>query len=359
MMQKMYVLISKFFSLQVFQYISVRSILAFMMSLSLVLCFGNTFIQRLKALQKSGQPISLYAPTTHQKKQGVPTMGGILIVAASLISSLMCGDLYNIGFLLCIAVLVFFGAIGFADDFVKLKYQNNRGLTIRQKFALQILFSCICTYLYAKHYNTNSNIYLPVFKNCIISLSPVLYHCWCSMVIVGSSNAVNLTDGLDGLASGSIISSSICMAIVSYLASNKIYTDYLHIQQIACGGDICILLSAIVGATIGFMWFNAPPAKIFMGDTGSLSIGALLGFVSVITKQELIYAVVGGVFVVEAISVIMQIAYYKITGKRLFLMAPIHHHFEQKGVHEYTIVFRCWIISIILSIIGLSMIKIR
>ncbi len=347
------------FRLHVLNYISVRSILSFSLSFLFILCFGGFFITKLKQNQSNGQPISLYAPESHKHKNGTPTMGGLMMLLATISSSILFCDLGDAGLLLCLLIFICFGAIGFIDDYTKLKYNKNRGMTSKTKFILQILFSYIGVYVYRICYTSECDIVMPVVKHLSIILPPALYYAWCIFVTTGSSNAVNLTDGLDGLAAGSIISTSLCMAIISYLSGNAIYADYLHIQHIQCGGDICILLSAVVGATMGFMWFNAPPAKIFMGDTGSLSIGGLLGFISVILKHEIVFAIIAGVFVFETMSVVIQLACYKLTGKRPFLMAPIHHHFEKKGIPESTIVFRFWIISIILAILGLSIVKLK
>ncbi len=361
-----YNLIYKLFStdysiLNIFKYVTFRSICAFLASFLITLLIGNKFIHFLKEHQRNGQPIREDGPASHLKtKKGTPTMGGILIISATAFSSLLFADLTNLYVWLCFIVFIGFGLIGAIDDYKKIKKYDYHGITGKKKFLLQSIVSIVCCLIYSKacYFDGITSIFFPIFKNCNIDLG-YFFIVWGIFIMVGSSNAVNLTDGLDGLAMGPVIISSICLAIVSYLAGNTIFSDYLHIQYIPGISEICVFLGALIGAGFGFMWFNAPPAKIFMGDTGSVAIGGVLGFISLISKQEFIYALVGGIFVLETLSVIIQVFYFKLTGKRIFLMAPIHHHFEKKGWSESTVVFRFWIISMILGILALSLLKIR
>lgn len=361
-----YNLIYKLFStnysvLNIFKYVTFRSICAFLVSFLITLLIGNKFIHFLKEHQRNGQPIRDDGPESHLKtKKGTPTMGGILIISATVFSSLLFADITNIYIWLCLIVFIGFGLIGAIDDYKKIKNYDYHGITGKKKFLLQSIVGIICCFVYIKicYFDGITSIFFPIFKNCNINLG-YFFIIWGIFIMVGSSNAVNLTDGLDGLAMGPVIISSICLAIVSYLVGNTIFADYLHIQYVPGISEICVFLGALIGAGFGFMWFNAPPAKVFMGDTGSVAIGGVLGFISLISKQEFIYALAGGIFVLETLSVIIQVSYFKLTGKRIFLMAPIHHHFEKKGWSESTVVFRFWIISMILGILALSLLKIR
>ncbi len=348
--------------LNVLKYITFRSICAFFTSFLLVLLTGKFFIKILRDHQKQGQPIREDGPSSHlETKKGTPTMGGLLILSSVFIGAVLWGDWSNINLWLCLIVLLGFGAIGAIDDYFKIKKHDYHGLSGKKKFLLQALVACGCYYISAHFYDHPgcTTVFFPIFKNFQIDLGP-FFMLWALFIIVGSSNAVNLTDGLDGLAMGPVIMSSICLAVISYLVGNTVFAEYLQIQYVPGVAESCVFLSALVGASLGFMWFNAPPAKVFMGDTGSLAIGGALGFVATISKHELIYAIIGGVFVLETVSVILQVAYFKLSGgKRIFLMAPIHHHFEKKGWSESTVVFRFWIISIVLGILGLATLKIR
>ncbi|MDR1475928.1 MAG: phospho-N-acetylmuramoyl-pentapeptide-transferase [Holosporales bacterium] len=351
----------QFSFLNIFKYITFRSICAFFTSFILILLFGQKIIQILKKYQVNGQPIRDDGPQSHiDSKKGTPTMGGIIIIASILVGSLLWGDLCSPKLWLCLGILVSFGAIGATDDCRKLKTMDYHGLSGKKKLCLQTIVSIICWYIAMQfaNFDGSTSVFFPIFKNCQIELGS-LFIFWAIFVTIGSSNAVNLTDGLDGLAMGPVIMSSICFAVISYVVGHTIFADYLHITYVPGMAEVCVFLSSLVGASLGFMWFNAPPAKIFMGDTGSVAIGGVLGFVATLSKQEMIYAIVGGVFVIETISVILQVGYYKITHKRIFLMSPIHHHFEKKGWSESVVVFRFWIISIALGILGLSTLKIR
>lgn len=319
--------------------IIIRALSTFFVSFGVVLCCGSKFIKCLSKHQSGGQPIRDDGPQSHlRKKRGTPTMGGILIIISILLSCLLFGNLNNIFLILSLIVLIWFSFIGFIDDYRKVSKHDYHGISAKSKMVLQIIISIICCYLAYKYINYDSKVYFPFVKDWFIDIG-YLFIPWAIFVIIGSSNAVNITDGLDGLAIVPIIITSICLFIISYLKPE---------QQ-----ELCIFLSALVGAGLGFLWFNASPAKVFMGDTGSISIGAVLGFIAVILKNEFTYAIIGGIFVIETLSDIIQVLYYKRTKKRVFLMAPLHHHFEKKGLLEITIVTRFWIVSFILAIIGL------
>lgn len=347
--------------LNVFKYVTFRSICAFLISFLITLIIGNRFIHFLKLHQTDGQPIRDDGPESHLKtKKGTPTMGGILIILATAFSSILFADLFNIYTWLCLVVFIGFGLIGAIDDYKKVKKHDYHGISGKRKFLFQSIVAIGCCIIYTKlcYFDGITSLHFPVFKNCSIDLG-YLFIIWSVFILVGSSNAVNLTDGLDGLAMGPVLISSICLAIITYLVGNTIFSDYLHVQYVPGLSEVCVFLGALIGAGFGFMWFNAPPAKVFMGDTGSVAIGGVLGFIALISKQEFIYALIGGIFVLETLSVVIQVFYFKLTGKRIFLMAPIHHHFEKKGWSEATVVFRFWIISMILGIIGLALLKIR
>jgi phospho-N-acetylmuramoyl-pentapeptide-transferase len=334
---------------------------ALLTALLIGLFFGNKLILFLKNKQKNGQPIRSYAPTNHLSKIGTPTMGGLLILLSTIISAALWCDLTNAFVLLSIFVLISFGTIGAYDDWMKISTGQPNGLKPRCKFTIQVVLSLITGWVVSKL--TPPELYLsitvPFFKNFVINLG-FLYFIWSIFVIAGSSNAVNLTDGLDGLAIMPAIYVAGSFAFISYIVGHVQFSNYLYIHYIPKAGELTVLLSAIVGGSLGFLWFNAPPAKIFMGDTGSLAIGAVLGSSAMITHHELVLCIVGGLFVIETVSVIIQVLVFKIGhGKRVFLMAPIHHHFEKKGWPESTITIRFWILSVVLVIIGLSTLKLR
>ena len=348
-----------FFNL--FRYISFRSGGAFFTALIICFIIGPQIIKFLKARQKKGQPIRDDGPQSHLlTKKGTPTMGGIMIIISLLASILLWTDLTNQYVWIVMFVAISFALIGLTDDYMKLSKANSKGISSRMKLILQ-LSSALVAIIWLQlldNNNLNNKLFLPVFKDLIFDLG-WFYIIFALVVIIGSSNAVNLTDGLDGLAIIPIIMVTASFALISYFVGNVFYANYLHIPYIEGTGEITIIGSAIVGASLGFLWYNAPPAKIFMGDTGSLSLGAIIGTVSLITKNEINLAIIGGIFVMETLSVMIQVVSFKLTGKRVFKMAPIHHHFEQKGWSESTIVIRFWIISIILAIIGLATLKIR
>lgn len=329
---------------------------------SLILCFliGGPMIRWLKSLQGAGQPIREDGPEGHFVKRGTPTMGGLMILISVIVSTLLWSDWTN-PFLWCaLGVLLGFGLIGFADDYLKLTKKNTDGLSGRLKIILQCLIGlvaviCINAYMPETYVN---GLALPFLKDLILDLG-IFFIPFALIVLIGASNAVNLTDGLDGLAIVPVAVAAASFGLISYLAGNALFANYLQIQFIPGAGEMAILCGALIGGAMGFLWFNAPPAAIFMGDTGSLSMGGVLGAIAIITKHEVVLAIIGGLFVLEAVSVIVQVASYKMTGKRVFRMAPLHHHFEKKGWSEPTIVIRFWIIAVILALIGLSTLKLR
>ena len=352
--------VDSFSFLNVFKYLTFRTGLSVFTSLAIVLLIGGPFI-KFFSNQKIFNPIRDDGPEDHiVKKIGTPTMGGVIILFGLLISVLLWADLSNINILFCIYITVSFGLLGAFDDFKKIKYSNSSGISSKLKITLQILLAVIgvSLFVYYADFQDMTNLYFPFFKNLIINLG-WFFIPFSVFVIIGSSNAVNLTDGLDGLATVPVILVAACFAFISYVTGNIVFSNYLQIPYIEGTGEISIFCGAIIGSCLGFLWFNAPPAKIFMGETGSLSLGGSLGAVGIITKHEIVLAITGGLFVLEAVSVMVQVISFKLTGKRIFKMAPIHHHFEKKGWPESTVVIRFWIISIILAMIGLATLKLR
>jgi phospho-N-acetylmuramoyl-pentapeptide-transferase len=352
--------VDAFSFLNVFKYLTVRTGLAMFTSVIVVFLIGTPFINFFSAKQILN-PIREDGPSDHIiKKIGTPTMGGVLILIGLFSGILLWGDLSSIYIWFLIFILASFGFLGAYDDYKKIKYKNSSGVSFRFKIISQILIAIIGILLlsYFSDHTEIQNLYFPFFKNLIVNLG-WFFIPFSVFIIVGSSNAVNLTDGLDGLATVPVILVAACFAFISYVTGNIVFSDYLHIPYIKGIGEVSVFCGSIIGACIGFLWFNAPPAKIFMGDTGSLALGGSLGAVGIITKHEIVLAITGGLFVLEATSVIVQVISYKLTGKRVFRMAPIHHHFEKKGWAESTIVIRFWIISIILAMIGLATLKLR
>ncbi len=346
--------------LNVFKYITSRTGLAVFTSLIIVLLIGGPFISFFSS-RKILNPIRDDGPSDHIiKKIGTPTMGGVIILIGVLVSVLMWGDLKNIYIIFCLYIVLSFGLLGAFDDFKKIKNGNSSGISSRFKLIAQVILAVIGMIFltWFIEYEEFRNLYFPFFKNLLINLG-WFFIPFAVFVIVGSSNAVNLTDGLDGLATVPVILVAACFAFISYVTGNIVFSEYLQITYIEDTGEIAIFCGAIIGACLGFLWFNAPPAKIFMGDTGSLSLGGSLGAVGIVTKHEIVLAITGGLFVLEAFSVMVQVISFKLTGKRIFRMAPIHHHFEKKGWPESTVVIRFWIISIILAMIGLATLKLR
>ena len=346
--------------LNVFKYITFRTGLAFFTSLLIVLLIGGPFI-KLFSNRKIFDPIREDGPTDHIiKKIGTPTMGGVIILIGLTIAVLLWADLTNIYILFCLYIVTTFGLLGAYDDYKKIRTVSSTGISSRSKIFTQIFLALLglIVLTYFVEYDEFKNLYFPFFKNLFINLS-WFFIPFSIFVIVGSSNAVNLTDGLDGLATVPVILVAGCFAFISYVTGNIVFSEYLQILYIDGAGEISIFCGAIIGSCLGFLWFNAPPAKIFMGDTGSLSLGGSLGAVGIITKHEIVLAITGGLFVLEALSVMVQVISFKLTGKRIFRMAPIHHHFEKEGWPESTVVIRFWIISIILAMIGLATLKLR
>ncbi len=352
--------VETFTFLNVFKYITFRTGLSFFTSLLITLIIGGPFI-RLFSNRKIFNPIREDGPTGHiVKKIGTPTMGGVIILIGLVLSVLLWADLTNIYILFCLYIVFSFGILGAYDDYKKIRNGNSIGISSRFKIIMQILVALfgLIALTYFVEYEEFKNLYFPFLKNLIINLG-WFFIPFSIFVIVGSSNAVNLTDGLDGLATVPVILVAACFAFISYVTGNIVFSQYLQILYIEGTGEISIFCGAIIGSCLGFLWFNAPPAKIFMGDTGSLSLGGSLGAVAIITKHEIVLAIAGGLFVLEALSVMVQVISFKLTGKRVFRMAPIHHHFEKKGWPESTVVIRFWIISIILAMIALATLKLR
>ncbi|MFT4960829.1 MAG: phospho-N-acetylmuramoyl-pentapeptide-transferase [Paracoccaceae bacterium] len=347
-----------FFNL--FRYISFRAGGAFLTSLIFCFLFGRPLIEVLRRKQGKGQPIREDGPETHFAKAGTPTMGGLLIVGALVTSTLLWARLDNPFVWLVLFVTIGFGIIGFADDYAKVSKQNTKGVPGKLRLALGILIAIVAAvWASANHPEAlQGQLALPVFKDTLVNLG-LFYIPFVICVIVGSANAVNLTDGLDGLAIMPVMIAATTLGIIAYAVGRVDFTNYLDVHYVPGTGEILIFTMALFGGGLGFLWYNAPPAAVFMGDTGSLALGGALGAIAVATKHELVLAVVGGLFVVEAMSVIIQVLYFKSTGRRVFLMAPIHHHYEKLGWSEPTIVIRFWIISLILAMIGLATLKVR
>ena len=352
--------VDNFGFLNVFKYLTFRTGLSFFTSLVIVLFIGGPFI-KFFSNQKIFNPIRDDGPEDHiVKKIGTPTMGGVLILIGLFSGILLWGDLTNIYVCFLIYIVGSYGLLGAFDDYKKVKYKNSSGISFKFKLISQILIALIGI-LFLTYFSENQdikNLYFPFFKNLIINLG-WFFIPFAIFIIVGSSNAVNLTDGLDGLATVPVILVAGCFAFISYVTGNIVFSEYLQIPYIKDVGEVSVFLGAIIGSCLGFLWFNAPPAKIFMGDTGSLSLGGSLGAVGIITKHEIVLAITGGLFVLEAVSVIVQVISFKMTGKRIFKMAPIHHHYEKKGWPESTVVIRFWIVAIILAMIGLATLKFR
>lgn len=348
----------QFFNL--FRYLTFRTGGAVMTALLLSFIIGPRIIRWLKLKQKEGQPIRKEGPETHFKKAGTPTMGGLMILLSVVLSTVLWSDLSNQFVWYALAVMIGFGAIGFADDFAKLTRRSTDGVSAKTRLIVQIAIVAVITIGINQVLppEINRHVAIPFFKDMFIDLG-WFFGAWALLVVIGSANAVNLTDGLDGLAIVPIAIACACFGLISYLVGNTVFSDYLQISYVAGTGELAVICGAVVGAAMGFLWFNAPPAQVFMGDTGSLALGGLLGMIALITKHELVLAIVGGLFVMEALSVIIQVASFKLTGKRVFRMAPIHHHFEKKGWSEPTVVIRFWIIAMVLAIIGLATLKLR
>jgi phospho-N-acetylmuramoyl-pentapeptide-transferase len=372
----LYHTLQKYFSpLNVFRYITVRTVYASLTSMFLAFVFGPWLIRQLRELQ-IGQYIREEGPQDHKKKAGTPTMGGVLIVLSTAVPTLLWADLGNAFVWLAIFALLAFAAIGFVDDYAKVSKQRNLGLTSTKKFSLQILVSLVCgivLLILATWSKYSTQLVLPFFKrvhpDLVIHSLMATPHIWplafvpflffVSLVIAGSSNAVNLTDGLDGLAIGCTVIAAGALTVLTYVSSNFRWANYLEIQYIPGVGELTVFCGALVGASLGFLWYNAHPAEIFMGDVGSLSLGGALGLIAVIIKQEVLLFFIGGIFVIEALSVILQVGSFKLRGKRIFRMAPIHHHFELLGWSESKVIVRFWIVALVFALFALTTLKLR
>lgn len=347
-----------FFNL--FRYLTFRTGGAIMTALFICFIIAPPMITWLKAKQKQGQPIREDGPETHFTKAGTPTMGGLMILISVTISTLLWSSLSNPFVWISLMVMVGYGLIGFADDYLKLTKRNTKGLPGKLKLLAQFLIGGVAAFWIMETLpgHLNQHVAIPILKDVYIALG-IFFIPWALLVMVGASNAVNLTDGLDGLAIVPVAIAAACFGFISYLVGNEVFSEYLHIPYVVGSGELAILCGALIGGAMGFLWFNAPPAMIFMGDTGSLAMGGVLGTIAVIVKHELVLAIVGGLFVLETVSVIVQVVSFKLTGKRVFAMAPLHHHFEKKGWSEPTIVIRFWIIAVILALVGLATLKLR
>ncbi|WP_414675602.1 phospho-N-acetylmuramoyl-pentapeptide-transferase [Magnetovibrio sp.] len=361
MFHLLFPLTDKFPIFNVFQYLTFRTGGAVMTALIISFLIGPKLITLLHVRQKGGQPIRDDGPEGHLlTKQGTPTMGGLMILIAMVVSTLLWADLSN-GFVwVALGITVSYGFIGFLDDYLKVSRRNHKGLPGKMKMALQIAFALAAALWIVRMMpeHLESTLAVPFLKDTLVQLA-WFFPVFAAFVMVGSSNAVNLTDGLDGLAIVPVMIAGGVFMLIAYLVGNTVFAGYLQLHYVPGTGELATFLGAMVGGGLGFLWFNAPPARVFMGDTGSLSLGGALGVVSVITKHELVLAIVGGLFVLETVSVIVQVVSFKLTGKRVFAMAPLHHHFEKKGWAEPTIVIRFWIIATILALIGLSTLKLR
>jgi len=347
--------------LNVFRYITFRAGGAVMTALLIAFVFGPAMISWLRERQGKGQPIRTDGPQRHVvEKQGTPTMGGLLILISCVGATLLWADLSQIYVWVVLFVTLTFGLLGFADDYLKVVKRSPEGISARGKLIFQFTVAMIASYAAMKleEKQLSGTIAIPFLKTALVPLG-YGFIVFGALVIVGASNAVNLTDGLDGLAIVPVIIAALAFALIAYLVGNIKFADYLQLHYVAGTGELAVFLAALIGGGLGFLWYNAPPAMVFMGDTGSLSLGGALGSVAVATKHEMVLAIVGGLFVIEAVSVIVQVASFKMTGRRIFRMAPIHHHFEQLGWREPTIVIRFWIVSVILALIGLSSLKLR
>lgn len=344
----------------VFRYITFRTGGALITSALIVFMFGPSIIDSLRLRQGKGQPIRADGPQTHFKKAGTPTMGGLMIMTGIIISTVLWANLSSVYVWVTLLVAIGFGAIGFYDDYLKVTKQSDKGFSGKARLAIEFVIAGIAVYfiMRAGQEPFSSSLTFPFVKDFLLNLGWFFIPVG-AFVIVGAGNAVNFTDGLDGLAIVPIMIAAASFAIIAYLSGNAVFAEYLQIHFVPGTGELAVILGAVIGAGLGFLWFNAPPAAIFMGDTGSLALGGLIGTVAVAAKHEIVMAIVGGLFVMEALSVIIQVGVFKMTGKRVFLMAPIHHHFEKLGWTESQVVIRFWIIALILALIGLSTLKLR
>lgn len=346
--------------MNVFRYITFRTGGAIVTALLFVFLFGPGIISVLRVKQGKGQPIRADGPQSHLLKKGTPTMGGLMILSGLLVAVLLWANLSNIYVWTVLGVTVGFGLIGFYDDYLKVTKQTHAGFSGKARLAAEALIAgvAVIVLVSAGKPGLSSSLAFPFFKDLLLNLG-WFFVLFGAFVIVASGNAVNLTDGLDGLAIVPVMIAAGSFGVISYLAGNVLFADYLQIHYVAGVGELAVICGAIIGAGLGFLWFNAPPAQIFMGDTGSLALGGLIGTVAVAVKHEIVLVVIGGLFVLEAVSVIVQVLSFRLTGKRVFRMAPIHHHFEQLGWTESQVVIRFWIIAVVLALLGLATLKLR
>jgi phospho-N-acetylmuramoyl-pentapeptide-transferase len=345
----------------VFRYITFRTGGAVITALFFVFLFGPTIIDRLRLFQGKGQPIRSDGPQSHIiAKAGTPTMGGLMILSGMLVSTLLWANPANPYVWIVLGVTLSFGFVGFYDDYLKVKKQRSDGFSARTRLGIEAIIAMLAVIALVRLGQTQiaMTLVFPFFKEVVLNLG-WFFVFFAAFIIVGAGNAVNLTDGLDGLAIVPVMIAAASFGMIAYLSGNAVFADYLQIHYVAGTGELAVLCGAVLGAGLGFLWFNAPPASIFMGDTGSLALGGMIGAVAVATKHEIVLAVIGGLFVLEAVSVIVQVVSFKLTGKRIFKMAPIHHHFEQLGWTEPQIVIRFWIVSVVLALAGLSTLKLR
>ncbi len=347
-------------ALNVFRYITFRAGGATATALLFVFFFGPAAISWLRIKQGKGQPIRTDGPESHLAKRGTPTMGGLMILTGLFVAVLLWGNLRNPYVWIVLFVTAAYGAIGFYDDYLKVTKQSHKGFSGKARIAIEVVVAVVACFfvMQTQPPAIASGFAMPFLKEAIIPLG-ILFPLVTAFVVVGAGNSVNLTDGLDGLAIVPVMIAAGTFGFISYLVGNAIFANYLQIHHVPGAGELAVICGAVIGAGLGFLWFNAPPAQIFMGDTGSLGLGGLLGTIAVATKHEIVLAVVGGLFVVEALSVIIQVFVFKRTGKRVFLMAPIHHHFEKLGWTEPQVVIRFWIISVVLALVGLATLKLR
>jgi phospho-N-acetylmuramoyl-pentapeptide-transferase len=350
----------EFLAFNLFKYLTFRTGGAVLTSLVLCLWLGPRVIRWLKSRQGAGQPIRSDGPESHQKKKGTPTMGGLMVIFSVTLSTILWADIKDPYMWLVLWVFLGYGMIGLADDYAKLTKSSHKGVPGKLRLALEagIALVAVLATMVLTTGPLGSSLAFPFFKNLLIDLG-WFFAPFGVLVVVGAANAVNLTDGLDGLAIGSIIIAAACFGIISYLVGNAAYAHYLQLYYVAGAGELAVFCGALVGAGLGFLWYNAPPAEVFMGDTGSLSMGGALGAMAVVAKHEIVLAIIGGLFVMETLSVIIQVVSFKSRGKRVFKMAPIHHHFEKMGWAETKVVVRFWIIAVIFALIGLSTLKLR
>ena len=352
---------SDYAAFNVFRYLTFRTGAAIVTALIVCFIAGPGLISWLKRRQKKGQPIRTDGPAGHLiTKQGTPTMGGVLMLLALSVATLLWADLSNLYVWLCLGVTAGCGAIGFVDDFLKVTKQSHKEFPGRVRLLAELIIGACAAYavMQISAPSASGMLAVPFFKSLLIHLG-WFFIPFGALIIVGAANAVNLTDGLDGLAIGPVIIAAGAFTLITYLVGNAVFAEYLQIHPVPGAGELTIFTGAIIGAGLGFLWYNAPPAMVFMGDTGSLALGGALGSVALVTKHELVLAIIGGLFVLETVSVIVQVASFKMTGKRVFRMAPLHHHYEQKGWAESTIVIRFWIIAGLLALLGLATLKLR